>query len=506
MKRRIAEKVLALSLAAAMVAGMAGCGNNDGGSTPGSEGGSSAGAEQSSQEQSSDAGQESGSEEGSAEGEGGDEGGEEAPKEVSMPDVITDSDGNPIDLGGMEIIVRDWWTPDEETEPANSFEEAKEEYLDWAQSTYNFTIKQVAVSTWDSAPEDFVNYATTGGDENYVFVLRQGQELVAAMNSGLMYDLGSLDCLDFTEDKWKDGVNKMLSKGDAVYGMRGITPEARGGMYFNKRLLEEAGIQPDSIYDLQENMEWTWDKFEEICSQVQADTDNDGVIDRYAMVCITQDFYPMAVWSNGGEFIGMDENGKYVNRLESSETIEALNWSLDMIDRFNKVFDADAAWDYGYTAFANGEGVFIPQETYKAGDWADMADDFGFVCFPMGPKMQDYTNCYTDNVMVIPACYDAEKAWKIAFAYNLFTDPVPGWEDYNESWKSSYYEKFRDTESVDLTMARMVENGMVTYHTFIPGLDLGPDVYWNINKDNTPAQQAEAIRNTWASYLEEANK
>ena len=150
--------------------------------------------------------------------------------------------------------------------------------------------------------------------------------------------------------------------------------------------------------------------------------------------------------------------------------------------------------------------MFIPQETYKAGDWADMADDFGFVCFPMGPKMQDYTNCYTDNVMVIPACYDAEKAWKIAFAYNLFTDPVPGWEDYNESWKSSYYEKFRDTESVDLTMARMVENGMVTYHTFIPGLDLGPDVYWNINKDNTPAQQAEAIRNTWASYLEEANK
>lgn len=55
-------------------------------------------------------------------------------------------------------------------------------------------------------------------------------------------------------------------------------------------------------------------------------------------------------------------------------------------------------------------------------------------------------------------------------------------------------------------MARMVENGMVTYHTFIPGLDLGADVYWNINKDNTPAQQAETIRNTWAAYLEEANK
>ena len=503
MKKRIVEKMLALSLAAAMAAGLAGCGNDGGESAGGSAGSGSGAQEESNQESGSGAGEESSAQAG-ADGEG--EAGEDGEKPAEMPAVITDSDGNPIDLGGMEIVIRDWWTPDEQEEPANSFEEAREEYYDWIQETYNFTIKQVAVSTWDSAPEDFVNYATTGGSENYVFVLRQGQELIAAMNAGLMYDLSTIDCLDFTEDKWKDGVNEMFSKGSAVYAMRGITPEGRGGIYFNKRLLEEAGIDPDSIYDLQENMEWTWDKFEEICSQVQADTDNDGVIDRYAMVCITQDFFPMAVWSNGGEFIGKDENGKYYNRLDSSETIEALNWSLDMIDRFNKVFDSEADWDYGYTAFANGEGVFIPQETYKAGDWKDMTDDFGFVCFPMGPKMEDYTNCYTDNVMAIPACYDADKAWKIAFAYNLYTDPIPGWEDYNESWKSNYYDSFRDTEAVDLTMARMTENGMVTYHTFIPGLDLGPDVYWNINKDNTPAQQAETIRNTWAAYLEEANK
>ena len=295
MKKRIVEKMLALSLAAAMAAGLAGCGNSGESSTGGSAGSSSGTQEESGQESGSGAGEESSAQAG-ADGEG--ESGEDGEKPAEMPAVITDSDGNPIDLGGMEIVIRDWWTPDEQEEPANSFEEAREEYYDWIQETYNFTIKQVAVSTWDSAPEDFVNYATTGGNENYVFVLRQGQELIAAMNAGLMYDLSTIDCLDFTEDKWKDGVNEMFSKGSAVYAMRGITPEGRGGMYFNKRLLEEAGINPESIYDLQENMEWTWDKFEEICSQVQADTDNDGVIDRYAMVCITQDFYPMAVWSS----------------------------------------------------------------------------------------------------------------------------------------------------------------------------------------------------------------
>ena len=30
-------------------------------------------------------------------------------------------------------------------------------------------------------------------------------------------------------------------------------------------------------------------------------------------------------------------------------------------------------------------------------------------------------------------------------------------------------------------------------------------LYWGISKDNTPAQQAEAIRNTWKAYIDTAN-
>lgn len=474
MKKKVVKKFIAAALATAMTMSMVGCGNEekkpvDNGTTPATDQATS------------------------------------TEEDLGAYTVLKDANGNVYDLGGMEIVIRDWWTSDEEKEPANAYEEARKEYLDWIQDTYNFSIKEVAISSWGSVPEDFVNYATTGGDENYVFVLRQGGELLSAMTSGLMYDLSTLDCLDFSESKWGSGVHKMFAKGNAVYGMRAIDPEPRGGMYFNKRLLEDAGISPKSIYDLQENMEWTWDKFDEICQQVQADTDNDSVIDRYALVCVSQDFYPEAVWSNGAEYIGKDANGTYINKLDDDATIEALNWSMDMLDKYSKVFDEDASWDYPYTAFENGEGVFIPQEAYKAGQWSGMEDDFGFVCFPMGPKASDYTNLYNDNVLAIPACYDAEKAWNIAFAYNLYTEPIPGYEDY-ATWKASYYQDFRDTEAVDLTLARMVENGMVTYHSFVPGLDLGPDLYWALSKENTPAQQAETIRNTWAAYLEEANK
>lgn len=486
MKKKIVKKLIAAAMATSMVASFAACGGDDVTTdTPGS----------------SDAGNDNVEV-------GGDETttpSSDAAEDLGVYTVLTDADGNPYDLGGMEIIIRDWWSSGEVAEPSDDYEEALKEYRDWIQETYNFTIKELAVSSWQSTPEDFANYATTGGDENYIFVLRQGTELTAAMNQDLMYDVATLDVFDFSEKKWGSKVHEMYGKGASVYGFRGILSEARGGLYFNKRLVEEAGINPDDLYTWQENMEWTWAKFEEVCETIHKDTDNDGIIDRYALTCVTQDFFPLAVYSNGGEFVGKDATGKYFNDLESAETIEALNWSIDVIDKYNKVFASDAAWDYAYTAFQNGEAAFMPQEAYKAGEMTGMEDDFGFLAFPMGPQMNDYTNCYTDNVYAIPACYDADKAWKLAFAYNLYTEPIPGYEGYDGSL-SGYYQKFRDLESVDLTIRRLNATGMVTFHTFIPNLQLGADLFWSINKDNTPAAQAEAIRNTWASYIDEANK
>ena len=43
------------------------------------------------------------------------------------------------------------------------------------------------------------------------------------------------------------------------------------------------------------------------------------------------------------------------------------------------------------------------------------------------------------------------------------------------------------------------------YDKLVNGIDMGPDLFWGISKDNTPAQKAESIRNTWQSYIDTAN-
>ena len=172
---------------------------------------------------------------------------EEASDEYDPYQVITDADGNPIDLGGMDIIIRNWGSGDP-TEPQNEYEEALKDYRDWIQETYNFTIKEQAISDWGSTPTDFVDYATTGGDENYVFILRDDPAITSAMANGLMYDLSTLDCLDFNDVKFQRNLlHKQYSKGDSIYAMFAGYSEARTGVYFNKRILSDAGIDPESL-------------------------------------------------------------------------------------------------------------------------------------------------------------------------------------------------------------------------------------------------------------------
>ena len=423
--------------------------------------------------------------------------------------VITDENGDPVDLGGMEIIIRNWWSPEEAAEPTNDYEEARDEWREWAQETYNFSIRELAISDWTSTPADFVDYATTGGDENYIWVLRDDPAITSALSSGLMYDLSTLDCLDFSKPKFqRNKLHEQYSKGDAIYAMYAGYSEPRTGVYFNKRLLNDAGIDPETIYDMQADGTWTWEAFEDVMSKVQRDIDNDGVIDVYGMTLNEGNMTTAAVFSNGGSYIGKNEDGYYYN-LEAPETLEALEWTVDMFNKYDLPDPEGAEWDYYKEAFINGMAAFMPEDEYAGtpGNFLqDMEDEVGFVMFPKGPKKDDYINVWSNNPVAIPACYDEEKAWKLAFAYDLFTEQPAGYEDYQDL--SAARSGIFDLRAVDETIVMMMDedHGTIAYHGLIPGLNLGEDFVWNIAPGAVVSEQVEAIRETWKSYVDEANQ
>ena len=94
MKKR--SRVLSVLLTATMVVGVAGCGSSDAASD---NAGSSA---QETVGESTEAADEAETE------------------EVGQYTVLTDESGNPYDLGGMEIIIADWFSSGEEEEASLS--------------------------------------------------------------------------------------------------------------------------------------------------------------------------------------------------------------------------------------------------------------------------------------------------------------------------------------------------------------------------------------------------
>ena len=141
------RKLMAASLATVMAMSMAGCGSEDAGASSAESSTESSVAESSSTES---------TEASSVE------------EDVNPYPILTDENGNVYDLGGMEIVIRDWWSnKDNGTDgfdiTENDYGEATKEYMDWAQETYNFKIRRESISDWGSAPQDFVDYVTTGG-------------------------------------------------------------------------------------------------------------------------------------------------------------------------------------------------------------------------------------------------------------------------------------------------------------------------------------------------------
>src|SRR5574344_2618251 len=126
--------------------------------------------------------------------------------------------GKKYNLKGMEVIVADWWSPSETPAPTNAAEEARANWLAFLEDTYNFTIKEVGIDGWRKHPQTFVNFATNGGSENYVFVLYQNS-ISAQMKAGLMYDLATLPALHLNDKKWQKPVQDEMTMSGHIYGM-----------------------------------------------------------------------------------------------------------------------------------------------------------------------------------------------------------------------------------------------------------------------------------------------
>lgn len=424
--------------------------------------------------------------------------------EVAAP-VAAETEEPVRDLGGLVVTIASWADIKEPEEKKSAQEEALWEYRHEMMEKHNFGFEELALSTWDGTLELMSTSVLAGDPAAEIFRFNANYN-GSAKESGLAYDLASLDSIDLTDAKWSQSLIEMMSDGDKVYGLS-LFDRPKRLIFFNKRLFEEAGLDPELLYDLQASGDWTWDAFMEISEKLTRDTDNDGINDTYALIMNQTVFAQAATFSNGSSYVAVDENGDYINNLVSPESMAALEWCADY---WATDFDIRPEhWNGHKDLFMSGGAAMYIGDEWESTNFTQeaMPDDWGMVVFPKGPAADNYVVVYNEKAWVIPNSYTKEEAEDIAFALNLWTEPTPGYDE-PDSWMTAQYPVYRDPRAVEetLVIARDPEVMLSDYALFIASKvrtsQAAEDVYWN---RATPAEAVEAQVGIWQAELDKLN-
>jgi ABC-type glycerol-3-phosphate transport system substrate-binding protein len=414
--------------------------------------------------------------------------------------------------GAVVQIGHGWGAFDTETYQASS--EAEEQQLGLRkkiQSDNGITIREVEVSGYGEYLQEVNNRIIAGNKEISAYIL-QPDWAYTLYKQGLLYPVSdsSVNITNtvpvqgektaYMEIMAKlftfDGKQYAFAPGTAAGGWHG------NGIYFNKRLLSEAGLDPNLPYDMQKNGTWTWDNFLTFAKQLTRDIDNDGIVDIYAGA--DNNSLGMFVISNYAEFVGRDDHGRFTNATNTPGFIEALQFYKKMIDEgvLNQTPEA-AAWDWHCSAFFAGKVAFIMDAEWRKGQFGEMIDDWGFVFPPKGPRAADYRVGYTPSVHIVPAIFSPQEVDVILTAVDLWNIPISGGDD----WKQGHYNFYRDRRAVDETLTMMGDPHYLVFlnEAMIPGLQIG-DFAWAVRDMNDPSQLIETNSQYWDILISEANQ
>ena len=411
-----------------------------------------------------------------------------------------------IDFGGKTVTIYDYWTgsAEREAEPTEE-QQAQYDYRDWLEATYNVKIVQIQGGDWGSCAEHMINFVSAPDGSYRAYIIEPGKvgSLVA---NGVAAPIN----YDFSAEKFNQATIDAWSMGGKVYGFSTGKTEPRGCVYFNKRILTEANIDWNTIYDMQAAGTWTWAAFEDMLKATTQDLDNDGVIDVWGFGGSGDDMYNLAVFGNGGSYFDFDADGKLQPTMNSEETLTALNWGKEMQSKYWAPTPEGANWDWFKEAWKAGTFAFYVYQTYGGyndnSEMADMEDEWGCVAFPVPNEGDNYIHVASENTYLIPNVYSEEEVANIMFIVDMWTNATPGYDD-EDAWIGNKY-NYTDDRAVDETyaMLRQAEHA-VTNKVVLLGTQndiLGSSLLWSLG-GSTPAELIEAGMPAWQAACDTFN-
>ena len=426
--------------------------------------------------------------------------------------ITTSADPN---LSGTQVLFASWSNGyDVNTYlPRNEAEELELKHRRKILSDNNMVIRVDELAGWD----DYFPIAVSNilsGKKTYSMYYLNAEWAMELYRQGLLYPISDSSVkLDnrVPVAGERQAYNKMMEDMFTFGGKQYAVSIGQGGdswqgnfVFWNKRLFREAGLDPDLPYDLQRDGTWTWDAFHNIARQLTRDINKDGITDIYGLPCDDpREVMNAFVYGNNANYVTIDDQGRFHNSTNRPEFIEAMQFYLTLIEEgVMKTRHNNAAWDWDFAEFFDGRvGMLIAPE-WRKGQMPDMADDYGCVLPPKGPRATDYRMSLTEIVWVVPNIFTKDEADVILRAFDLWNIPS------DTDWKQGQYWAFRDRRAVDETVALTKDPRYVTYRNFalIPGYPHS-DIVWDLwSFKGNPAQYIESLTPRINALLDDMNR
>jgi ABC-type glycerol-3-phosphate transport system substrate-binding protein len=419
-------------------------------------------------------------------------------------------------LKGAKVTVASWSNAYNVNtyEPRNEGEELQLEYRKKFLADNNLSMETVEVSDWDGYLQMVPNLFMSGNKDYSIYAL-PADVAMTLFRQGLLFPLSDSKNFPNTrvpivgkQGQWQQLVEDLFTINGKCYGIMYGTPGAswQGNfIFFNKRLFREAGLDPDLPFNMQRDGTWTWDNFLNICKQLTRDINNNGVIDVYALPSddIRELMYGL-VYSNNGNFVTIDNNGKYQNATTRPEFIEALQFFQRLVNEGVVKVRREGVdeWGWNWSEFMDGRVAMVFDPEWRQGQAPEMVDDYGIVLAPKGPRASNYRTSLTEICYAIPSYFTLDEVNIILEAWDKWNLP----QDDND-WKTGYYPFHRDRRSVDETMALQRQVAVYRDFAIVPGWPgdamLYDERWW---ESGTPAQIVESWAPRIQAVLDEANR
>ena len=147
--------------------------------------------------------------------------------------------------------------------------------------------------------------------------------------NGVFMDLSQFkDAFDFSADKWDQDLLQSYQLHGKQYGCStGTDITGNTVMYFNKRLVKEAGYNPDDLYKWQEDGSRKWSKFKEMATKISKLSSGSTTI--WGSVNNAYQLYNNLCVSNGSNWITKDQSGVHFN-ADDEKCMQAMDFMMEL--------------------------------------------------------------------------------------------------------------------------------------------------------------------------------